>query len=577
MTELYINDRKVVLSANQNIRIILDNVYFTKSSSYSYDIKLPLKHPDNIAVFGHMERLDVSKDVTQYDARLVVAGKLILQGSATIIDIYEDDISIQILSGNSELNCFFSDQYIDSLELGQAETYPDDQEYYPDMDNERNNAYWGVYSDTCKYVYFPIFNINAGVFFNRITSGIRNGNPYIRYSSMSLNGIDLIRTANHAVQPYLCFIIERICNAIGYDLKYNEMESSKLRNIFIANDTITYDFAKTLPHWTVTEFFQEIENLFGVVTIVNEYDKSVSIKFIDTFFNTSETCQLHDVADNTKTEFAEDNNLTYGNSNIGYNLPNTEFYTNYRKIDDDIVRKADIISYPGYSAMNDAFEAMTAKEKKQTILETMGRHHVSIDGILTECNYFRSIFRNDTEDIDIDLNIVPAELMVAVGRCQEGTQLWEGSVVVLTGQDIDLSSDEFSIQSAVEGDWTENTTVRNKMFIAINDGYFNSFKKTDDDTKSNIWPWPYISSENLIENSGTYHSSGLELYSLARNERMKINTHVKTNIYFLSPDLPDPTAVFLINNKRYVCESIELEITDSGIDVMKQGDFYEIV
>ena len=88
MTELYINDRKVVLSANQNIRIILDNVYFTKSSSYSYDIKLPLKHPDNIAVFGHMERLDVSKDVTQYDARLVVAGKLSLQGSATIIDIY---------------------------------------------------------------------------------------------------------------------------------------------------------------------------------------------------------------------------------------------------------------------------------------------------------------------------------------------------------------------------------------------------------------------------------------------------------------------------------------------------------
>ena len=291
---------------------------------------------------------------------------------------------------------------------------------------------------------------------------------------MSLNGIDLIRTANHAVQPYLCFIIERICNAIGYDLKYNEMESSKLRNIFIANDTITYDFAKTLPHWTVTEFFQEIENLFGVVTIVNEYDKSVSIKFIDTFFNTSETCQLHDVADNTKTEFAEDNNLTYGNSNIGYNLPNTEFYTNYRKIDDDIVRKADIISYPGYSAMNDAFEAMTAKENKQTILETMGRHHVSIDGILTECNYFRSIFRNDTEDIDIDLNIVPAELMVAVGRCQEGTQLWEGSVVVLTGQDIDLSSDEFSIQSAVEGDWTENTTVRNTMFIAINDGAFSS-------------------------------------------------------------------------------------------------------
>ena len=222
MIELYLNEKKVVLASNQKIKLKLENVYFTKSSTYSYDIKLPLLHSDNIAVFGHLERLDVSKKIIKYDAKLVVAGRTILNGSATILDISNGNINIQVLTGNSELNCFFSETFIDSLELGSADIRPDSDIYYPDMDNESANKYWGAYGVNNKYVYFPILNANTDVFRNRVVSGISSDNrQYIRFSLVAIDGVNIVRTGNHAVQPYLFFIIEKICYAIWYKLLLN--------------------------------------------------------------------------------------------------------------------------------------------------------------------------------------------------------------------------------------------------------------------------------------------------------------------------------------------------------------------
>ena len=38
-----------------------------------------------------------------------------------------------------------------------------------------------------------------------------------------------------------------------------------------------------LPNWTVIEFFTEPENLFGIVFIINEHNKSASVRFRNSF------------------------------------------------------------------------------------------------------------------------------------------------------------------------------------------------------------------------------------------------------------------------------------------------------
>ena len=50
----------------------------------------------------------------------------------------------------------------------------------------------------------------------------------------------------------------------------------------------------------------------------------------------------------------------------------------------------------------------------------------------------------------------------------------------------------------------------------------------------------------------------------------------KLAIKFLSEEMPDPTCIFIIRNKRYGCEKIEANVTSSGFDRLMTGYFYEM-
>ena len=59
--------------------------------------------------------------------------------------------------------------------------------------------------------------------------------------------------------------------------------------------------------------------------------------------------------------------------------------------------------------------------------------------------------------------------------------------------------------------------------------------------------------------------------------RCRIDRHNQTCIKFLTDDIPDPTRIYNFRNKLYVCEKIEAEIKDAGIEREKTGYFYEII
>ena len=57
----------------------------------------------------------------------------------------------------------------------------------------------------------------------------------------------------------------------------------------------------------------------------------------------------------------------------------------------------------------------------------------------------------------------------------------------------------------------------------------------------------------------------------------RINGKNQRCIKFISDDIPDPTKIFMFKNKRFVCEKIELQLDEKGIESVKTGYFYEIL
>ena len=55
------------------------------------------------------------------------------------------------------------------------------------------------------------------------------------------------------------------------------------------------------------------------------------------------------------------------------------------------------------------------------------------------------------------------------------------------------------------------------------------------------------------------------------------NLDAKYCIKFLSKEMPDPTKVFIIRNKRYGCEKIEAQIDSQGMQQLMTGYFYEML
>lgn len=42
---------------------------------------------------------------------------------------------------------------------------------------------------------------------------------------------------------------------------------------------------------------------------------------------------------------------------------------------------------------------------------------------------------------------------------------------------------------------------------------------------------------------------------------------------FKSDDIPDPSKIYIIRNKKYVCEKIEMEVKDDAIEPVYTGYF----
>lgn len=292
--EIIINGKQAYMKENTSFDFIFENRLFTGSDSYTLTITFPLKGcARNIAIFGHINRADVVKAKVVFDCD-IRDGAFFKSGSITITEISDVEVKTQFLEGRSEQNFddTFDDIYLNEMDLG----YPTKRR---DLDSDevlkgypKNN-----------FVPLPWVNNYSGIIHNACT-----------LNSHFVTGFENERE-EHTFQPYLLYILKRIFDELEYSYDFTTLQSSQYSSLLICNTLPAaweaWNFAIAMPHWTLTEFFEQLENfLFGEFDI-NHKAKHVTFHFSNELAKEAGNVYIEKVIDTYTAEVSQEDDSKY--------------------------------------------------------------------------------------------------------------------------------------------------------------------------------------------------------------------------------------------------------------------------
>ena len=613
MIQCHINGKIGYPDIKSEIKVTKENPYLKNGGSYTMDVSFPMSIPENAALFANLHRMDVSKaDLKSYDdCILYVDNLLLVRGSGRVTEVTETTVKLQILGGYRDLK-YKSKLY--SIYLDRIDSYPvvdakyqhmSDHSYIPESemvyvrDEIRQKGYVG---DKYQYVFMPTYDIDNDVIVN-FTPTVYRDQDYYRNDCTALMDI--------AVQPNLMMVLRCVLEYVGYKIEDNVFDTSPWNELIIANVRQTKNIAYALPHWSVATFLDEFRNLFNASFIFDEENKTVRI------VRNNELDRSHDVAyevaDEYKTNYDDDGVEYLGGSNIKYDLQGGD-----RTLDDvpaDVLQKFEVWEYETYTELLSAFAHMTEEEKFTHVFSCNQGYffygkEVNDEGdetgnyILKPFGIFGPLYRDVDSESFVTLRMAPANMLkqgyelyyMVKGIDSSGyyRQQWGKSLLILP--------------AANNPNGNEGIDYDEKGYVSVSDVLENGEDKDAEETEEDsVIPLVWVEETTYnpprsndpaygIPLSETDYRNGYQhkTFSLAL-ENAGVNTHyigelhrgttqiettVDTNnevcFQFLCESVPDPTAIYIFRNKRYLCGKIEIKATNNGVDRMKTGYFHEI-
>lgn len=597
MTELYINDKLVMLDSSTKIKLTTDNVYLNKSSSYTLDVKIPLSG-DNKQVFSHINRLDVSKNMQTMSARLVVNNMILLSGTAACTGVSNEYISVQLLSGNSELNLYanIGELYIDEFSYEEVDAMI--KSYYWNggalVLNERNMNMYGSLENnpTLPFVALPIYNESASEVYNKMESVLNaDGTEKLGYTKR-ISG-DRAFKPRICAQPYMVALIEWVFKGAGYTVIQNDIRTGNLKDLIMANATPTATLSAILPHWTMNEFITEVENFYGIVTVVSEGTKEVRLVKRTAFFNGADGfVHLNEIEDEWDADI-DDEDSDLSNGNVGFDFE----IDSYACIPEDILQYCTVKEFDNWTSLYAFLEPILGTdESKKYLLQANGQQYIDYDGDkkFIQVNQFRNrIAREDTTSTDISLKISPVKMILHTAEAyhigeRQVLKDWDGQVVMMsiagnTVTEVEDTETVFNIQSTLDGNEIKTIDKPDRIRVAFCNGQ-TVLMYNGDNTGHRFFPMPWTYIEGNVwlghvrdkELSLNKIDGVINLYSETVEGTQQINRTKEICIKFISNKMYSPLSVFVIHNKKYICNKIETTVTAKGIDKLKTGYFYEL-
>lgn len=619
MITCVINGMAAYPAASQSIKLTYANQYVTDDGEYSYDINFPMSIMDNRRVFHNVSRFDVSKVTQKYnDCKLYVSGRLILSGVGTVISVTEAEIKLQIVGGKSRIkfNDKLTKHYIDEIPFGTADKpgYTVDKGF-SQMFKDKISEIYRLNEDKSellgaegRWCFMPVRDETNDLIANFV--GVDRTKQFIGYNAPFI--------MNLAVQPNLMYIFRKVVEYEGYSLKRNDFDCKPWNLLYIASAYKTRELCKALPHWSSYTFIEEFRKLFNATIVFDDIKKTCSV------INASELTTADSVEieplDEYTTDYDEDGSFsTSSTANLEYNLGDSANRDNYEVIPKKVFDSFEIVHSEELMGSDRQFASTTLlwseKKKRQTIIENYGDYYIYVEDEDGNKNWklagiWSPLIRDSASDDYVDLNISPAAQVVENINFKSGLledNYYEKRCLLSIPNDkepdskeCDIDEDGYSytsVQDALDDESMLDTSEDEQECMNI---FFilPGRVQTGDGTNTRLsWVgnksrWPQFMTDYRI-NYG-YRFSGIAFiddayYSLAlcmkseigttclgslHDNGLKIDNKNCLQIKFKSEVIPDPSNTYIIHNKKYVCEKIELEVKDDQIEPIFVGYFY---
>ena len=608
--QIYVDNKLAALKKGTSFEYVAENRLFSGSDGYTLNITFPLNNcPQNIAIFGHINRADVATQKVIFDCEIRDKG-FYKFGSITITEISESEVKTQFLEGRSEQNFddTFDDIYINELDLGSASDA---------NDSTPSNA-WNPELNQMKCVALPWVNDYSG--------NIQNLADYIVDDAAQKKGHYQWNSEckGRSWQPYLLYITKKICEVVGYSYDFSKWEEKEEYKYLLICNTLPYawetgGFARALPHWSVTEYFEKLELFLAGEFAIDHRARSVKFAFTSETLESIPAVQISDVVDEHTAEVTvEDDNCGYQEAkNLVYKECEHEMWKFYSC--DWFIKywQINVVKYDSMKALledNKRFKSWDGtisrwsninnilfaediqtyfifRALSKTLVEErpgIAPNKYSYRMELRPLNLFGGRIVNNSEDADeLVIEFVPAWI--------DDTEEKYGKLLFLSfaGYDeSDLSTDSVGVNPEDRKKEIDATLNQPMALQILNGG--EQYKKAEyydriyiawwDGAISNDGKLPHPYAENIEINDdwSNFHNIHFSLRindNNLTNRRIinNIDKQVKANFKFISNSVPNPRAVFFIKGKKYLCEKITATFTEQGMSQLLKGVFYPIV
>ena len=618
MITCIINGHKAYPISTSSIKVTYANQYVTDDGEYTYDITFPMNILENRVIFKNVSRLEVKKNVAKYDdCKLFCNSQLIMSGIGTILSVNEKEIKLQIVGGKSRIkfNDRMTKHYIDEIPFGTADKPGYDVDKgWSQMFKEKLKEIYRLDEDKSlflgvegKWCFVPVRDETNDIISNFV--GVDKTKQFIGYNAPYI--------ANPAVQPNLMYIFRKVVEYEGYTLKRNDFDCKPWNLLYIASAYKTRELCKALPHWSSYTFIEEFRKLFNATIVFDDILKTCSV------INASELTTADSIEvepmDEYTTDYDEDGSFsTSSTANLEYNLGNSANRDNYEVITKKVFDNFEIVYSKELMGANKQFASTTLswseKQKRQTIIENFGNFYVYMvdendNKSWKPAGIWSPLIRDSSSDDFVDLNISPAAQVVENINFKSGLledKYYERRCLLSMPNDKESDSKECdvdddgysytSVQDALDDESALDNSEDEQECMNIFFILPGRVQSTDGSTTKLSWVgeksrWPQFLTDYRINEGfrlgiahfedsyfslslcmksefgttslGTLHANGL-----------KIDNKNCMEVKFRSDDIPDPSKIYIIRNKRFVCEKIEMEVKDDAIEPVYTGYFY---
>ncbi|MCQ2095223.1 MAG: hypothetical protein MJY59_00580 [Bacteroidaceae bacterium] len=403
-------------------------------------------------------------------------------------------------------------------------------------------------------------------------------------------------------QPFFVEVIRQILLQTGYDFDITAIENSDWHNLIVCN-ALPYiweanNMQHILPHWTVSEFLEQVELFLNGQFNIDEQSKKLTFAFNQTTLENMNSIVIDKVIDSHQVEIssAEDVQNSYiEQKNLAYADSDHQMWKFYscdwmRKQVASVVWSSFDVMKSSLNSLLDHAGNMTHNYYKRlhycrredtyfilkcvrtALISGVIHHYMRIQPV----NEFGKRIVDDREDAEeTEISIVPV--------CIDHTDNTHGDLIFIEcgeyGDDIEDAEDTDTNQTPVvniltDGEKDKKEEYFDKLYVAFYDGYYNRYAPYH--PRPQIDPVEVTPDNILTTSHYSMRLSGSYAPEI-RTSAHKVDHTQKFTFTFIADAVPDVRSIFFIHGKKYLAEKITATISENGLSQQMKMVCYRLI